>query len=648
MALSIDYKNITIRFTEKFANYFDSIYNCQIKNRLSDQWLIEKDRPMLAPRDGTSRLWNEIIKDWSAATAYIVGDYVILDDITYICVLNHTNQTPPNVTYWTVVTPGQSKWFFYTDRLGTRRHYRVFDNNLQYLNSTTWTNINTLTSNDVEFSVQRVPLNTSGADSTSRTMPSTATWAEKVKRDAGDTLNANNNIGTIVLITSGIYQWCYAPIIAYDSSGTWEYTLGWAGILVALASGTTYKRYETIWDVLQVARGYSDQTDLFFDWVTEMTWLAGYTSASLVNVAAIPSGKWVKKLVAFNNYVWTFAWSTLFYSGWYPGNPLFFNYTWALTLGWNWAIVDIFQYKSRLVVLWTSFVFSVSTSLSVDRHVTTFGWIRDAYINTGDDVYFLSTQKTLISMNETINGVVWLTNAGQDIDNFLQEYNTNIAFGFDSQKLYLYGEPNSTTEWTMCVFDIKRKMWIFYTGLRIKSFISEGGVVYMNDNNSDIYRYFDELVTTDVYVWTAQTTTIAQSFTLKEIDLSDIFTKKILSALYFSFENYTQAISVDTYMAINRLNGQKARNNLSVDEIPLWSGTLGEWTIAENTFWSAGMLDIISVPLMEKIAYAKDAANIFKVAVSWYNGSAFYLSQLDIVIGFSQETKNAFDPTHTH
>jgi len=41
-------------------------------------------------------------------------------------------------------------------------------------------------------------------------------------------------------------------------------------------------------------------------------------------------------------------------------------------------------------------------------------------------------------MNETINGVVGLTNAGQDIDNYLETYNTNIAFGFDSQKLYLY------------------------------------------------------------------------------------------------------------------------------------------------------------------------------------------------------------------
>jgi len=646
--LKIDYKTITIRFTEKFANYFDTIFNCQIKNRVSDQWLIERDRPMLAPRDGTSRLWNEIIKDWSSSTAYVIGDYVILDDVTYKCNANHTNQTPPNASYWDVVTsPGQSNGFFYTDRTWTRRHYRVFDENLQYLNGSTWTNIKTLTSNDVEFSIQRVPLNTSWADSTSRTTSWNATTTERVKRDAWDALNANNNIWTILLITSWIYKWCYAPIIAYDTWTT-EYILGWAGIITALPVWITYKRYDTVWDVLQVARWYSSENELYFDGITEMTWLQWFTTDSLINIAAITSGNGVKKMVSFNNYVWTFAWSTLFYTGWYPWNPLFFNYTWALTLWGNGNIVDIFQYKSRLVVIGTNFIFSVNTNLSVDRHVTSFGWIRGAYINTWDDVYIFTTQKTLVSMNETINGVVWLTNAGQDIDNYLETYNTNIAFWFDSQKLYLYWEPDANTEWTMCVFDIKRKMWIFYTWIRAKSFISENGVMYINDNNSDIYRYFDEDATTDVSVWTSQTTAIAQSFTLKEIDLSDIFTMKIVSELYFSFENFTQSIAVNTYMAINEVNGQKIRSILSVEEVPLGTWTLGTWTIAENTFWSAWMLDIISVPLMKKVGYAKDAANLFKIAVSWYDGSTFYLNQLDIIIWFAQEQKVYFDATNSY
>ncbi|MGM4955702.1 hypothetical protein ACT4MK_10130 [Bradyrhizobium barranii] len=37
---------------------------------------------------------------WSGATAYAAGDVVTLSGSSYVCVLDHTNHTPPNVTYW--------------------------------------------------------------------------------------------------------------------------------------------------------------------------------------------------------------------------------------------------------------------------------------------------------------------------------------------------------------------------------------------------------------------------------------------------------------------------------------------------------------------------------------------------------------------
>ncbi|WP_245471193.1 carbohydrate-binding protein [Bradyrhizobium genosp. SA-3] len=37
---------------------------------------------------------------WSGATAYSVGDVVSLSGSSYACVLDHTNHTPPNATYW--------------------------------------------------------------------------------------------------------------------------------------------------------------------------------------------------------------------------------------------------------------------------------------------------------------------------------------------------------------------------------------------------------------------------------------------------------------------------------------------------------------------------------------------------------------------
>ncbi|MET4722029.1 hypothetical protein ABIF63_006135 [Bradyrhizobium japonicum] len=37
---------------------------------------------------------------WSGATAYTVGDVVSLNGSSYACLLDHTNHTPPNATYW--------------------------------------------------------------------------------------------------------------------------------------------------------------------------------------------------------------------------------------------------------------------------------------------------------------------------------------------------------------------------------------------------------------------------------------------------------------------------------------------------------------------------------------------------------------------
>lgn len=41
---------------------------------------------------------------WSGATAYVVDDVVSLAGASYVCILGHTNHTPPNVTYWGVLS----------------------------------------------------------------------------------------------------------------------------------------------------------------------------------------------------------------------------------------------------------------------------------------------------------------------------------------------------------------------------------------------------------------------------------------------------------------------------------------------------------------------------------------------------------------
>lgn len=49
---------------------------------------------------GTSFVWKGA---WSGATAYVANDVVSSNGSSYVCILGHTNQAPPNITYWSLV-----------------------------------------------------------------------------------------------------------------------------------------------------------------------------------------------------------------------------------------------------------------------------------------------------------------------------------------------------------------------------------------------------------------------------------------------------------------------------------------------------------------------------------------------------------------
>ncbi len=232
-------------------------------------------------------------------------------------------------------------------------------------------------------------------------------------------------------------------------------------------------------------------------------------------------------------------------------------------------IIDIFGYKTRLITIGSNFLFSIQSSGIIDRHSSTYGGIKGGYVNLGEDVYILTTDRTLISLNETINGVVGVKNVGDQIENYLVDFRASVCFGLDGKKIYMYGQADTNTVGTMCIFDITYKMWYTVTGLRPSSIVSDSGDTYLSDNNSDIVRKFDSSVLTDTSVGTDRTTSFTQVLTSKEVDRSDIFSVKSLMDMYISFENYSQTMAVDVYMGLNRTNGKKDRGTIIVNEIPI-------------------------------------------------------------------------------
>jgi hypothetical protein len=51
---------------------------------------------------------------WSSSTAYIANEVVTVGGVSYICILSHTNHTPPNATYWVALGGGTSGYSGYS------------------------------------------------------------------------------------------------------------------------------------------------------------------------------------------------------------------------------------------------------------------------------------------------------------------------------------------------------------------------------------------------------------------------------------------------------------------------------------------------------------------------------------------------------
>ena len=51
--------------------------------------------------NGTSSLYPGAIDEWDAVTVWVVNKIIAWEGYFYICILESTNNEPPNATYWT-------------------------------------------------------------------------------------------------------------------------------------------------------------------------------------------------------------------------------------------------------------------------------------------------------------------------------------------------------------------------------------------------------------------------------------------------------------------------------------------------------------------------------------------------------------------
>ncbi len=608
-------KALSFRIWKSFSTDFDELQNIEITNRKSDIGFSEFWQMAIKMRPWTLQVWNTLTWNW-----------------------------------WV------SWQFFFVDFFKKKHHLKWFNKKIWRLNWSTWVDLwFTFISNKFSFNPILLPVQLDWTIPTIYITGSDSSAWERVKKSASDPLWAAA-IWKYLIITDNTwnkqaYRGAFAFILDYDTT-TLEYTLNWAGITIILKSWAKYQIYDTLGEYLQVSN-WEEYEKYFFwknDWtITENTTFSWLATKALRLVKWIQNSEFIVKQISYYGSFWTFNKNSLYYSAGWLNNPFLYNFTTVLSIPWNISgkINDLFIFKDRLIIWWDTYIAYLRWPLSggTEIHLITQSyWITPkTLIDVWIDAYFLSTNKHIYSLKENL---AWTTIEATDewkiIWNYIKDYNFNLMGTFDWSKLYFYWEKVSGVSWIITVLDIQYKFWSIYTWLAPSDIQFDWWKIYLSDNNSDKVRVFSSEIKNDIWI------EISQKISLKEISLWKPFTTKSMTDVFIWLDNFSQNLSISTYMAVPWRNTKKSIKNINitasdvwVSSIPLWNSTIWTWII-----WWSWLSSDIWLPIMKHIQYSNDKANFWKIIIEWINWSAFYLNQLDVLIEAEKE-KEYFPPKHT-
>lgn len=283
-----------------------------------------------------------------------------------------------------------------------------------------------------------------------------------MKKATGDTAGATA-IGKILLMWSGVYRGVYATITGYDS-GTTEYILSGSGAVTPFNVLDSYAIYDTVADTLQV---YSDQVDdVYIDGITYRTDLVAIRNLSLRSALIIDTGEFVKQQIFFANRFWVFKNGTIFASSGQPLNPFFYSLARSYTITEK-VITGMIIYRNRIVCYGKDFIYAVDQNFTIEKLSDYYGVVGNAIVTTGDDLYFVSTNGKIVSMNEASSGSLFIKNIADTASLYTKDFIDNTFAGSDDTRIYFGGRRTSgafSSTADVLVYDLANKYWgIFVT-----------------------------------------------------------------------------------------------------------------------------------------------------------------------------------------
>lgn len=626
----------TYTFNGSSLNKFDEILNVEMRRRYSDTGFAQQWQWQCSPRKpfyNTPSIPNSFT--WSASDMFIYS----VNEIYYAYrVINKTTDWTRNyVLQYKELTTNLSSWPILPD------------------GSTVWIDVKVLytsttqTECKVKFDLVRVPMLNWAWVPTPYFTPSVATATDRVKRSASDTWPSSmaNALWRVLFLQEDdqfaprvwYHAWLYWYITWYDSI-TDEYILDWTGMLQPTISWALYRIYDTLRDVVRIC---SDKfQDTYFEWNSENTWIWWQATASLRKISALWSWEFMKSSTFFSNSYWAFKWKTLFQSKWFPWNPFYYTYNSQISVSTK-EVTGLYVYRNKLIVYGKSFVYAYSQNWTIEKLSDSI-WVQDdAIYETWDDLYFISTDKKIISINELASWTLYVKDITEKFNSYTSTWNNNCFIWSDTKNIYFgWCKSESSTfqsKMYMLVFSLDKKFWSVYECPPFKWIFTYNGRSYFTHRwlNSHAYlEAWDNYYPISELYTTTSTNSIVPTLTSLPY-IQRIVTEWIENGGYkepdeieLTVEN-TPSVNAPSMFIVKRLAESISttdRKTISCPQIvsAWWLGTGIIWN--EISWWTQYTIDTL-FPRKKYQTFNKDQCLAFKIVIDSLS-EAFYISDFSV------------------
>lgn len=93
-------------------------------------------------------------------------------------------------------------------------------------------------------------------------------------------------------------------------------------------------------------------------------------------------------------------------------------------------------YKNRLIVYGDTFVYAIDQNFKIEKLSDYYGVRGDAIVETGDDMYFISTNGKIVSMNEADSGSLYIKNIADIASLYTEDFISDTFAGADDRRIY--------------------------------------------------------------------------------------------------------------------------------------------------------------------------------------------------------------------